>query len=253
MVETKAYPQLEMPSGEPREGAVFATTHWTVILAAGQPEAPQHTEALEQLCRAYWAPVYAYVRRRGHRLEDAQDLTQEFFSRLLAKEWLAEVTPGPSRFRAFLLTALSRFLANEYDRATAKKRGGGVAPIELADAELRYGDALAVPETPGQAFDRQWALTVLDSALLRLREEASANGRSPQLELLSPFLSREPEEHEYDTVARQLGMARGGVGVAVHRLRRRYRELVRATIADTVAEPSEVEAELRYLLEVLRS
>jgi RNA polymerase sigma factor (sigma-70 family) len=245
-------PQIEVPSGEHGRAGLFATTHWSVVLAASHADAPQHTEALEKLCRAYWFPVYAYIRRRGHLPEDAQDLTQEFFSRLLAKEWLAGIEPGPSRFRSFLLTVAGRFLANEYDRATALKRGGGAVPVELADAERRFGADLALPETPGNAYDQHWALTVLDGALNCLRAEATANQRLRHLELLSPFLSREPVDGEYEVVAAQLNMAKGAVGVAVHRLRRRYRELVRAIIADTVADPTEVDEELRYLLEVLR-
>lgn len=228
---------------------VFATTHWNVVVAAGQSGGPMQDRALEILCHSYWLPVYTYIRRRGNRPEDAQDLTQEFFARLLAKEWLAGIKPFGGRFRSFLLTAVSRFLANEYDRNSAAKRGGGVLHVNFEQAENMCGQAS--PEYPERAYDRGWALTVMDRALSRLREDASANDRLAHFEALSPFLSREPSAGDYAKTAARLQLTPGAVGVAVLRLRRRYQEVVRAVIAETVSQEEEVESELRYLIEVL--
>ena len=231
---------------------LFATTHWSVVLAAGQPDAPGHRAALEELCRTYWYPIYAFIRRRGVAPVDAEDFTQEFFARLLAREWLAGVEKNDSRFRAFLLTAVSRFLANEHDRATAAKRGGGATLLELDDAEHRFQAEAAGPDSLERAYDRHWAMTVMDAALRRLGEEARDNQRGATFEPLSAFLSREPAPGEYDALAPKLRMNAGAIGVAVFRLRRRYREIVRSLIAETVANPDEVEAELRHLIAVLR-
>ena len=236
----------------PGEPLVFATTHWSVVLAASQPGTPGHQAALEQLCCTYWYPIYGFARRRGMAPSDAEDCTQEFFARLLAKEWLTGVERNGSRFRAFLLTAVSRFLANEWDRRTAAKRGGGVAPLSLQDAEARFQAEDPRIEPAERAYDRNWALTVMDTALHRLREEARANGNTRIFEHLSPLLSREPAPGEYEVLASGLEMSPGAVGVAVHRMRRRYRDIVRSVIEQTVADPSEAESELRYLVEVLR-
>ena len=230
--------------------AVFDTTHWSVIVAAGESGGPAQGQALEILCRSYWLPVYAYIRGRGHKPDAAQDLTQEFFVRLLAKEWLAGIEPRVSRFRAFLLTAVSRFLANEYDHRTSAKRGGGARVLNLEDAEDLCGHEW--PENPEHAYDRRWALAVMDRALSRLREEALDNGKLRQFESLSPFLSREPNAGEYDQVAAQLALSSKTAAVAVLRLRRRYREIVRAVIEETVSGHEDVEDELHYLIEVLR-
>jgi RNA polymerase sigma-70 factor (ECF subfamily) len=235
------------PSGNP----AFTTTHWSVIIAAGQPDSLAQERALAILCRSYWLPVYAYVRRRGHKPEDAQDLTQEFFARLLAKEWLTGLEPRISRFRSFLLTTVSRFLANEYDRTRAAKRGGGTHALSLDEAEALCRDESGA-ESPEHSYDRRWALAVMEQALARLREEARTNDKLQHFERLSPFLSREPAAGEYDAVAAELNLASGAVGVAVLRLRRRYRDAVREVIADTVSRHEDVEDELRYLIEVLR-
>jgi RNA polymerase sigma-70 factor (ECF subfamily) len=246
-----------MPAGElpsrlsSADGGAFTTTHWSVIVAAGQPDSLAQEKALAILCRSYWLPVYAYVRRRGHKPEDAQDLTQEFFARLLAKEWLAGIEPRVSRFRSFLLTTVSRFLANEYDRTRAAKRGGGTQALSLDEAEDLCRDETGA-ESPEHSYDRRWALAVMEQALARLREEARTNDKLPHFERLSPFLSREPAAGEYDAAAAELNLASGAVGVAVLRLRRRYRDAVREVIADTVSRHEDVEDELRYLLEVLR-
>lgn len=232
----------------------FTTTHWSVVLAAGGKDAAQSLEALESLCSAYWYPLYAYVRRRGHGPADAQDLTQEFFARLLEKNWLADLEPEGGRFRSFLLTAMNRFLANEYDRSRSLKRGGGRVPVSLDrdETEGRYACEPATDETPERIFEKGWALTVLDQALARLGQELEADGKGRYFERLSPFLSREADPGEYAKIGGQWGMSAGAVGVAVHRLRQRYRESVRQEIARTVADPAQVDAEMRHLLEALQ-
>lgn len=234
-------------------GGAFVTTHWSVIVAASQPGNFAREEALAVLCRSYWPPVYAYVRGRGHRPADAEDLTQEFFARLLAKEWLVGIEPRVSRFRSFLLTAVSRFLANEHDWATAAKRGAGAPILALEQAEEWVEVEHSSPQpTAERAYDRNWALAVMAQSLNRLREEARANDKLPYFEQLSPFLSREPAAGEYETLANKLSLTSGAIGVGVLRLRRRYREVVRDAIADTVSRPEEVADELRYLVELLR-
>jgi RNA polymerase sigma factor (sigma-70 family) len=231
----------------------FQTTHWSVVLAAGRSDSPRRAEALERLCQTYWYPLYAYVRQRGQGPEDAQDLTQGFLARLLEKNWLADLDPYTGRFRYFLLTALNRFLINEYDRGQAAKRGGGkpLLSLDQAQAEGRYLREPATDETPETIFDRRWALAVLDQALAHLRAETSSMGKSQQFELLNPFLSREAEAGEYSGVAEQLGLSVGAVGVAVHRLRQRYREVVREEIAHTIADPAQVDEEMRHLCAAL--
>ena len=246
---------LESPSaGQAIVGGQFNTTHWTVVLAAGGSDPEKQFAALQQLCRTYWYPLYAYVRRRGHGAEDAQDLTQEFFARLLEKGWLEGIEKNGSRFRSFLLNALNGFLANQYDRATAAKRGGGqpLLSLDAAQAEQLYALEPVTNETPEKIFDRRWALTVLDCAWTSLRTETSATGKGQHFELLNPFLSREPESGEYAAVAEKLGMSAGAVSVSVHRLRQRYRECVRAEIAGTVAETALVDLEMDDLLAALR-
>ena len=236
-----------------RADAQFTTTHWTVVLAAKGVPAERQAAALEQLCRTYWYPLYSYIRRRGNGPEDAQDLTQEFFARLLEKQWLENVEKNGSRFRSFLLTALNGFLANQHDRAQAAKRGGGqpIISLDAVEAERRY---LQEPATsaPEQIFDRRWALTVLEQAFARLKEETLATGKARQFEVLNPFLSHEPEAGEYVAAAAKLQSSAGTVGVLVHRLRARYRDLVRAGIAETLAEPSQLDAEMAELFAALR-
>jgi RNA polymerase sigma-70 factor (ECF subfamily) len=244
------------PGSEDHEtgAAVFATTHWSVVLAAGQSGSEQQAAALEKLCRAYWYPLYAYVRRRGHGPEDAQDLTQEFFLRLIEKNWLTGVAPEGARFRSYMLTMVKGFLANAYDRAQAAKRGGGrvIVPLDPQQAEERFSNEPATTETPEIVFERRWALAVLEEALNRLRAAAGAADKARHFEQLNPFLSREPDEGEYAGIAAQLGMSAGAVGVAVHRLRQRYRETLRATVADTLANPGQVDEELGHIFAALR-
>lgn len=234
---------------------VFATTRWTLVLAAGDDVSPQGREALEQLCRGYWFPLYAYVRRRGHDADAAQDLVQGFFTRLLERNDLAGLTREGGKFRSFLLTALNHFLANEHERTQARKRGGGREFLSLDDdsAEDRYRREPAHTESPDRLFERQWALALMENALRRLAEEQLAGARAESFAALRPFLSREPEPGEYAALANQLGLTPGTLAVQVHRLRERYRQLVRAAVADTVDSPLEVDAEMRHLLAALHA
>jgi RNA polymerase sigma-70 factor (ECF subfamily) len=232
----------------------FPVTSWGVVLAAGGGDSSRRREALEKLCAAYWYPLYAYIRRRGHGADEAQDLTQEFFARLLEKDWLAGVEAETGPFRGFLLTAVKCFLANEYDRSQALKRGGGrvIVPFEAGLVEEWYRREPGTEETPESIYDRRCALAVLDRALKRLQAEAQGAGKSRQFELLSPFLSCEAEAGDYARLGAELGMGTGAIGVAVHRLRHRYREAVREEVAGTVTSITQVEEELRQLLAALR-
>lgn len=240
---------------ESRSSPAFATTRWTLVLAAGDGASSEGHLALEQLCQAYWFPLYAYVRRRGHDPHAAQDLTQGFFARLLERNDLSRITREGGRFRSFLLTALNHYLVNEHERNTALKRGGGQQIISLDDdsAEERYRNEPSHSETPDRLFERQWALTLMAEALKRLTAEYSGTGKSGTYEALRPFLSREPAAGEYAALAARLNIAPGTLAVQVHRLRERYRQLVRASVADTVDSPLEVEAEMRHLLDSLGS
>jgi RNA polymerase sigma-70 factor (ECF subfamily) len=225
------------------------------VLAAGRDRAPEADAALERLCRTYWYPLYAYVRQRGYSPHDAQDLTQEFFAKLLEKNYLNEVDPAKGKFRSFLLAALNHFLANEYDRATALKRGGRQTPISL-DAEMAEGLFALEPVsnvTPEKVFERRWASTLLDKALAGLQEEYAKAGKEQLFGHLKMFLTEGAASGEYAPVAKKLHMAPGTVAVAVHRLRQRYRELVRAEVANTLANPAETEEEMRHLFSVLTS
>ncbi len=231
----------------------FVTTHWSVVLAAGRSDTTRAQTALEKLCRAYWFPLYAYVRRRGHSVEDAQDLTQEFFARVLEHHWLARADQAKGRFRTFLLTAMERFLANEWDKVRALKRGGGRRniPIQLDTAETRYGVEPVDTHTPEQAFEYQWAVTLLDEVIGQLEAEFRARDQADLFAALKPCLVGNSASQPYVELAAKLGMEEGTVKVAVHRLRQRYRELLRAEIANTVESPAEVDAEMRHLFNVL--
>ena len=234
-------------------GPVFATTQWTVVLSAAGPDTSQAGAALEKLCRTYWYPLYAYVRRRGQSAADAQDLTQAFFARLLARNWVGDARRDRGRFRTFLLTALSRFLADEWDKVRAQKRGGGVpaVPLQLDTAETRYGLEPADERTPEQAFERRWALTLLDTVLQHLRSEYEQAGRGAQFAQLNSCLVGGRDQQPYADLARELGLTEGAVKVAVHRLRKRYRELLRSEIAQTLTATEDVDEELRHLFSVL--
>jgi len=233
--------------------AEFVTTHWSVVLAAGDSASPDSQEALEKLCRQYWYPVYAFVRRQGYSPEDAKDLTQGFFEKLLEKKFLHSVAREKGSFRSFLVVAVKHFLANARDHLNAVKRGGRVQIISLDEvvAERRYSVEPSLDEHPERAFDRAWARGVVDQALERLEERTRQSGRSEEFEGLVGFLSAPPEPHEYKKVADTLSMSPEAVSMAVLRLRRAYRECVRSEVAQTVATPAEIDGELAYIIELL--
>jgi RNA polymerase sigma-70 factor (ECF subfamily) len=228
---------------------VFVTTHWSVVLAAGRSDTTRAQAALARLCETYWYPLYAYLRRRGFSPEDSQDLTQEFLARLLAHNWVGDADRTKGRFRTFLLTALNRFLANEWDRAHTQKRGGDRAhvPLDTALAERRYQTEPASAASADQLYDRQWAMTLLDRALTRLSAEQEESGKAAEFAVLGPVLTAERGGIPYPTLARKLGVSETAARMAVHRLRKRFRDVFREEIAQTVA-PEEVEEEIRYLL-----
>jgi RNA polymerase sigma-70 factor (ECF subfamily) len=224
-----------------------------VVLAAARSHTTSGRDSLARLCKVYWYPLYAYVRRRGHSAEDAEDLTQEFFSRLLEKNWIADADRTKGRFRTFLLAAVNHFLADEWDKARAVKRGGGM-PLLSLDADIaraRYLREPADTDTPEKSFELSWALTVLDEVLRRLRDEHERTGRGQWFAALHPCLVGERASQPYASLAATLGVSEGTVKSAVHRLRQRYRRLLREEIASTVDGPEAVEEELRYLAAVL--
>jgi RNA polymerase sigma-70 factor (ECF subfamily) len=241
------------PSAGRPSGIDFNATRWTLVLSAarGTP-APQAAAAMTELCGIYWYPLYAFIRRRGHEAHEAEDLTQEFFARLLAKHFLAGVVPEKGKFRSFLLAAVNHFLANEYDRLQAQKRGGGQATIALdgQHADSRWQLEPSHDLTPERLFERRWALTVLEQVLARLEAELTAEGKAELFEALRPLLTGGGEATHAELGVR-LGMSPGAVKVAIHRLRRRYRRLLREEIAHTVADPAEIDDEIRYLLSCL--
>ena len=230
-------------------GDVFATTHWTVVLAAGQRSSPAADVALEQLCRAYWFPLYAYVRRRGYAKADAEDLVQSFFARLLAKNFLAKLDSERGKFRAFLLAALKHFLANEWDKAQTQKRGGGAAHLSLdwQTADTKFQVAATAEPSPDQAYDREWALALLAQVIARLQAECATEGKAKLFEQLKAFLMAGQSESAPREVANALGMEEGAVRVAIHRLRKRYRLLLREEIAHTLSDATMVDEEMRTL------
>jgi RNA polymerase sigma-70 factor (ECF subfamily) len=233
----------------------FAPTRWTLVLAARAPDQRVGTgpaaDALAELCRIYWYPLYAYVRRCGHPTQEAEDLTQEFFARLLAKNYLADVDRRKGKFRSFLLASLKHFLANEWDRAHAQKRGGRRVIVPLDAAETRYNLEPAHDLTPEKLFERQWVIAVLEEVMARLKQEFDIAGKAHLFQALKPFLAGDEASRTYAQLAAGLGMTEGAVKVAVHRMRRRYRELLRQEIAGTVASPEEVADEIRHLLSCL--
>jgi RNA polymerase sigma factor (sigma-70 family) len=251
----KKHPQSSgTAADEPgRPASLFATTHWSVVLQAGQKDATEAREALEQLCRVYWYPLYAYLRRRGCSPPDAQDLTQEFFARLLKRNWLARADQAKGRFRTFLLYALERFVANEWDKVHALKRGGGqtFVPLQFETGETRYSAEPVDPRTPEQIFERRWALALLGEVLQQLEAEYGAQGKAELFSALQSCLVGDREGLPYPKLSEQLALSEGAVRVAVHRLRQRYRELLRAAIAQTVTSDQEVDAEMRHLFNVL--
>ena len=237
----------------PPSGEIFQTTHWTVVLAAGNRHTPESDSALEKLCGIYWFPLYAYVRRRGFSKEDAEDLTQAFFSVFLEKNYLAGVRAERGRFRAFLLAALKHFLANEWDKAQSQKRGGGVGHLSLdwEGADTQFQVAANPEQNPDKAYDREWALTLLGNVIQRLEDECSAAGQGRQFEQLKVYLMSGKGTVPQAATAEALGMSEGATRVALHRLRRRYRELLRDEIAQTLADPNCVDEEMRALIAVV--
>jgi RNA polymerase sigma factor (sigma-70 family) len=233
------------------EPSQFPTTRWTLVVAAGDPHRKEARSALVYLCENYWYPLYAYLRRRGYPAHRAQDFTQEFFIRVLEGRYLDRADPEKGRFRSFILTSLKFFVADEEDRDRAQKRGGGtVEPLEFPSGEQRYQREPAHDETPERIFERRWALTVLDRVVEKLREEFVQHGRPEHFERLKVFLLGQSDA-PYATLAGEMNTSEGALKVAIHRLRKRYRELFRQEIADTVADPAEVESELRFLAAVL--
>ncbi len=230
-------------------GDIFATTHWTVVLAAGKRHTTQSDAALEELCRTYWFPLYAYVRRRGHTKEDAEDLVQAFFARFLAKNYLAGLNEERGRFRAFLLAALKNFLVNEWKHASRKKRGGGATALSLdwSAADTQFQVASTTEPSPDKAFDREWAIALLGKVVERLQSECEAEGRAKQFAELKVFLTAGKGALSHADAAKKLGLDEPAVRVIVHRLRKRYRELLRAEIANTLSDPSQVDEEMRAL------
>ncbi len=229
------------------------TTRWSVVLKARSEPSSDSRQALETLCRGYWYPLYAYVRRVGQTPHDAQDLTQEFFARLLEKGWLLAASPDNGRFRTFLLMALKRFMANEWHRATAQKRGGTICPLPLdtTDAEQRYAGEPVTVLAPDEIFERRWAMTLLDQALQRLGADFAEAGKSEEFECLKPWLAADRGEIPYGELAAILRSSEGAARVAIHRMRKRFRQLFREMIAHTVAEGEDVDEELRHLVAVL--
>ncbi len=232
-----------------RTARQFATTHWSVVLAASATTSPQAQNALATLCQAYWYPLYAYVRRQGHPPHDAEDLTQAFFCRLLEKRYLAGVRPEGGRFRSFLLTALKGFLANEWDRAHAQKRGGtqAIISIDCARAESRLDLEPAHDVTAERIYEQQWAQTLLEQVLSGLRQEYVAGGKRELFDSINSSLSLPRGAVPYGAIAAQLKTTEAAIKMAVLRLRARYREQLRAEIAQTVSRPEEIEEEIRYL------
>ena len=228
---------------------MFATTHWTVVLAAGRRSTPQADVALEALCRTYWYPLYVYVRRQTSTREDAEDLTQSFFARFLEKNYLEGLSSDKGKFRAFLLAALKHFLANEWDRANRQKRGSGVGLFSLdwQSADTRYQIDPADNLSPDKLYDRAWAVTLLERVITRLRQESDAGGKGRLFEQLKPFLMIGKSAIPYAQAAAALGLTEGAVRVRVHRLRRRYRELLREEIAQTLADPAQAGEEMQAL------
>lgn len=236
------------PSTNPADD-IFVTTQWTVVLAAGKRHTPQSDLALDQLCQVYWFPLYAYVRRRGHSKEDAEDLTQAFFERFLSRNYLADLSAEHGRFRAFMLVSLKHFLANEWDKTRCLKRGGGQIHLSLdwqtADSHFQIADAREA--SPDKVFDREWAVALLARVIDRLHAECEADGRGALFLELRPVLTAGKGAIPYSEPAKRLGMAEGAIRTAAHRLRKRYRELLRHEIAQTLTDPAQVDEEMRAL------
>jgi RNA polymerase sigma factor (sigma-70 family) len=247
-----------LPSSQERKSTIphhgwFDTTHWSVVLGAAQEDPTRRMAALEKLCRSYWRPVCEFIRHSGHEIHDAQDLTQTFFAELLRRNALRNLEPGKGKFRSFLLVLLRHFLTNQAKRSAAAKRGRGQIPVPLDPntQEEPLFAAKAGELTAEEVFDRHWALAALDRAFASLRAEFERNGENARFEQLKVFLSREGRGEDYAKAAAPLGLTASAIKVAVHRLRHRYGELLREEVAQTVESRIELEAEMRYLLELL--
>ena len=242
----------EYPNSE-AGGAVFVTTHWSVVLAAGQGDTSQSAVALEALCRTYWYPLYAFVRRKGHNAHDAQDLTQAFFARLLEKNYVAQADRERGRFRTFLLAAVNHFLADEWDKTRRLKRGGGqeIISFDAASAEERYRLEPSDPLDASKLYERRWVTTLFDRVLTRLEDEFRQAGKGRLFDLLKGSLIAEEPRSPYRELGAQLGLKEDAVKQSVHRMRRRYGELFREEIAQTVDNPQKIEDELNHIFSVL--
>ncbi|MHC4560233.1 MAG: RNA polymerase sigma factor [Planctomycetota bacterium] len=237
----------------PVDAGRFATTHWTVVLAAGNSSSPQHQQALSTLCQTYWFPLYVYLRRQGYDSHRAEDCTQGFFAKLLERQGLGRADPKYGKFRSFLLASLKNFLTDEWDRGRAVKRGGDkkIFSLNIENAETWYSAEPADVMSPEKLFERSWALTVLKQAMERLKAEYQNADKQQLFDHLKIYLTAQSDSVSYRDAAAALGMTEGAVKVAVHRLRRRYRELVREEIAQTVTTEAEVDEEIRDLFAAL--
>jgi RNA polymerase sigma factor (sigma-70 family) len=232
----------------------FVTTRWTLVAAAAADSSdPQRQEALGDLCQAYWPPLYAFLRRRGHSPEDAQDLTQGFFARVLERRDFRAADPARGRFRSFLLSALQHYAINEHERASTVKRGGRVRRLSLdfEEVERTYVLEARHDDSPDRVFNRKWAAISLDRALVRLRDECHTLGKGALADALLPYLTDTGQLPAYRTVAEQLGLTEGATKVAVHRLRQRFGAILRLEIAETVLAPADVDDEVRELIRAL--
>lgn len=230
----------------------FPTTHWTLVATAGQRDGPGSRQALASLCEAYWYPLYVYARRRGYTPEQAQDHTQEFFARFIEHDYFNRADPERGRFRSFLLSSFKFYLCDEVGRARAQKHGGGVAPLpfEVSKGEERYAREPVNNETPERLYERRWARTLLERVIERLRAEFVSHGRPEHFKKLKPCLQGDSEV-SYAELAHQLETTESALKVGIHRMRKRYRDLIRLEIADIVADPADIDAELRYLITAL--
>lgn len=231
----------------------FVTTRWTLVVSAGRTPSPDSEQALAELCQTYWYPLYAYIRRQGRTREDAEDLVQAFFARFLERNYLVGLSAERGRFRAFLLASLKHFLANEWDHSQRQKRGGGVDHVSLdwQSADQRFHLEPAAPDNPERAFDREWALALLERVIQRLERECDAAGKDRLFRQAKGFLTVGSGSIPHAEAAAAVGLDEGAFRVAVHRLRKRYRELLREEIAQTLTDPSQVEEELGSLLAAL--
>ncbi len=238
------------------EEDIFVTTRWTMVLAAAEQSSPQAERALEGICTIYWFPLYAYIRRRGHSPEDAEDLTQEFFRQLLEKNWIADADREKGKLRAFLITALKHFMTSEWRKATAQKRGGGQVHLSIDSqmAEGRYAAATSSPSIEAEAlFDHQWALTLLELTVQRLKNEYRDAGKSDEFAALKDGLFLSHQSVDYPALALRLGKTENALRVMVHRLRKRFRELYRTEVAQTLPPGADLDEEMRHLAESLSS